>query len=69
MKSKALTGLDRESAHPLQLYAVKQSSCTAVYPGAAGRFSNQIQVVVPTQGDNQPVAPGYTAVQQLRFTV
>ncbi len=30
---KALTGLDRESAHPLQLHAVKWSCCTAANIG------------------------------------
>ncbi len=53
---KALTGLDRESAHPLQLHAVKRSWCTAANPGATGRLS-------------WPVAPGFAAAQQLRFTV
>ena len=28
-KTKAITGLDRESAHPLQLHAAKRSCCTA----------------------------------------
>ena len=35
----ALTGLDRESAHPLQLHAVKWSWCTAANPGATGWLS------------------------------
>ncbi len=35
---KAVTGLDRESAHPLQLHAVKRSCCTAAYPGATGKL-------------------------------
>ncbi len=35
---KAITGLDRESAHPLQLHAVMRSSFPAAYPGAKGRF-------------------------------
>ena len=30
---KALTGLDRDSAHPLQLHAMKQSCCTAANLG------------------------------------
>ncbi len=33
---KALTGLDRESAHPLQLHAVKWSYCTAATIGGTG---------------------------------
>ena len=36
---KALTGLDKESAHPLQLHAVKRGCCTAANPGATGRLS------------------------------
>ena len=36
---EAVTGLDRESAHPLQLHAMKQSWCTAANPGATGRLS------------------------------
>ncbi len=36
---RALTGLDRESAHPLQLHAVKRSCCTAANLGAIGRLS------------------------------
>ncbi len=43
-RTKAITGLDRESAHPLQL-------C----------------ILMAIQGDNRPVAPGFAAVQQLRF--
>ncbi len=38
IKLKALTGLDRESAHPLQLYAMKRSCCTAANLGATGRL-------------------------------
>ena len=37
--TKALTGWDRESAHPLQLHVMKGSCCTAANPGATGRFS------------------------------
>ena len=37
---KALTGLDRESAHPLQLHVVKQSCCTAANLGATGWISS-----------------------------
>ena len=29
---KAVTGLDRESAHPMQLHAMKRSRCTAANP-------------------------------------
>ncbi len=39
LAAKALTGLDRESAHPLQLHAVKRSCCTAANLGATGRLS------------------------------
>ena len=39
---KALTGLDRESAHLLQLHAVKRSCCTASNPGTTGRFSPRV---------------------------
>ena len=41
---KAITGLDRESAHPLQLHAAKQSCCTTAKLGATDQL--------PTQGDN-----------------
>ncbi len=37
---KADTGLDRESAHLLQLHAVKGSCCTAANPGATGRLAD-----------------------------
>ena len=36
---KTFIGLDRESAHPLQLHAVNQSCCTAANPGATGQLS------------------------------
>ncbi len=36
---KAITGLDRKSAHPLQLHAAKQSCCTAAKLGATGQLS------------------------------
>ena len=62
---KALTGLDRKSAHLLQLHAVKRSCCTAANSGATGRLSPW---VMPTQWDNRTVAPWLAAVQQLRFT-
>ncbi len=39
INGKALTGLDRESAHPLQLPAMKRSCCTAANLGATGRLS------------------------------
>ncbi len=39
IKIKALTGLDRESAHLLQLHAVKRSCCTAANLGATGQLS------------------------------
>ncbi len=39
LKTKALTGLDRESVHLLQLHAVKRSCCPAANPGATGRLS------------------------------
>ena len=59
--TKALTWLDREPTHPLQLHAVKQSCCTAANPSATGQLSCLLR-------DNRPVAPGFAAVQQLRFT-
>ena len=43
--SKAFTGLDRESAHPLQLHAVKRSNCTAANPGATGRLSPSVGMI------------------------
>ncbi len=49
---KAVTGLDRESAHPSQLNTKK---------------GKQKLVIMPTQGDNQSVTPGFAAVQQLPF--
>ncbi len=36
---KPNTGLDRESACPLQLHAANRSCCTAAYPGSTSRFS------------------------------
>ncbi len=57
---KAITGLDRESAHPSQLHATKRSCCTAAKLGATDQL--------PTQGDSRPVAPRFAAVQQLHFT-
>ncbi len=40
---KADTGLDRKSAHPLELNTPKPSSCTAV---------NKYQVPMPSHGDD-----------------
>ncbi len=71
---KAFTGLDRKSAHPLQLHAVSRSCCTAANPGATGRLSPWVGMTTccwfehSTQGDSRHVAPGSAAVQQLRFT-
>ncbi len=42
--SKALTGLDRESAHPLQLHAVKWSCCTDANIGGTGRLSPWVDI-------------------------
>ncbi len=61
---KAISGFDRESAHPLQIHAVKQSKS----PWIGIFFLNQKQVVMPTQGGGQSVAPGLAAAQQLCFT-
>ena len=50
------------------------SSCIFSWFAALGILSYFLsppttkQVVMPTQGDNRPVAPGFAAVQQLRFT-
>ncbi len=55
--AKALTGLDRESAHPLQLHAVKRSCCTAANPGGTGRLSAYGMT-----------CSGLAAVQQIHFT-
>ncbi len=38
LRVKALIGLDKESAHLLQLHAMKQSCCTAANLGAPGRL-------------------------------
>ncbi len=51
---KVLTGLDRESANPLQLHAVKRSE--AANPGVTGWY-------MPTQGDTDLEHLGL----QLRF--
>ena len=56
IKAKAVTGMDRESAHLLQLNTRKRSCCTASYLG------------VP-DWDNLSVTPGFAAVQQLPFLV
>ncbi len=39
LRSKAITGLDRESAHPLQLHVAKRSCCTAAKLGATDQLS------------------------------
>ncbi len=39
LNTKAITGLDRESAHPLQLHAAKRSCCTAAKLGATDQSS------------------------------
>ena len=51
--------------HPKLKSLENASSCHPYYRF----FSNQKQVAMPTQGDNQSMTPRYEAVQQLRFLV
>ena len=45
-RQKAVTGLDRESAHPLQLNTRKGSCCTAANPGVTERLSPCVGMIM-----------------------
>ena len=51
--------MDRESAYPLQLHAVNKAAVQLHLADAVDRL------LIPL--NNRPAAPGYAAVEQLRF--